>query len=374
MAFYDYVAEFAGLPVLEFPGKYRDYHRLAHARREAMKDERPLPESVAPDPALTAALADPSSVAWRLRSYGDSTCTCYHLANRCACSEEEKAADETGWAYLDRFFREVDTEGVTALILSALSDEADQELEKHRDALLRYADRLPNLRSLFFAELVVMDSEISWIDQVDVAPRLAAFPKLTSFTVRGGNGLRIRVPEHTSLRSLTIQTGGMSKRVAQDVTASGLPNLEHLELWLGSHNYGYDLGVGDLAPLLSGEVLPRLRSLGLRNAEDTDTWIRALADAPVTRTLDTLDLSKGTLRDEGASVLLDAPVFRGLKRLDLHHHYLSEEVQERLRAEFTASGVEIDVSDRREVDTDEFYDPDDEDFDPSDYLYPAVTE
>jgi len=62
-----------------------------------------------------------------------------------------------------------------------------------------------------------------------------------------------------------------------------------------------------------------------------------------------VDLSLGTLTDEGARVLLGAPVFRGLARLDLHHHYLSEEMAERVRAEFTASGVEVDVSAPREA-------------------------
>ncbi|WP_017602411.1 STM4015 family protein [Nocardiopsis lucentensis] len=366
MPFYDYVTEFAGLPVVNFPEGYRDLNEFGDARREAQENGLPLPEAVRRHPARTTALADPSSVAWRLRDDG-------HDTHPRPPSTEGNTHDPRR-SCLEHFVEKIDTERVTALIIGPMSDEPGVDVDECRDALLHYSDRLPNLRALFFAELTMMDSEISWIRQGDTAPLLAAFPHLTEFTVRGGNGLRIHVSEHTSLRSLTIQTGGMPGQAARDVTASGLPNLEHLELWLGSQSYGYDVGVGDLAPVLSGETFPRLRSLGLRNAEDTDTWVRALADAPVTRTLVTLDLSKGTLSDEGASVLLDSPVFRNLKRLDLHHHYLSKDTAERLRAEFTAAGIEIDVSHRREAELDEFYDPDDEDFDPSDYFYPAVAE
>jgi hypothetical protein len=83
----------------------------------------------------------------------------------------------------------------------------------------------------------------------------------------------------------------------------------------------------------------------------------------------------GTLTDRGARVLLDTPVFHRLERLDLDHHYMSEAVQEEVRAAFTTSGVRIGVGDRQEI---EELDPEDlaelDEDELSDYLYPAVGE
>lgn len=90
----------------------------------------------------------------------------------------------------------------------------------------------------------------------------------------------------------------------------------------------------------------------------------ALAEAPVTPTLEALDLSLGVLTDTGARAILDTPAFHRLKRLDLHHHYLSEEMEQRLGAALTASGVEHDLSDRQEP----------EEFRGEKYYYPSVGE
>ena len=49
-----------------------------------------------------------------------------------------------------------------------------------------------------------------------------------------------------------------------------LPALEHLELWLGTDEYGADTEVADLKNILQGKNLPSLRHLGLRNSEITD--------------------------------------------------------------------------------------------------------
>jgi hypothetical protein len=235
-----------------------------------------------------------------------------------------------------------------------------------RDRLIKLAPKLTNLRSLFFGDILQEENEISWIEHGDLAPLVTAFPDLTEFTVRGGSGgLGLRIDEHRWLRRLTVQSGGLDPQVVRDVCAS---SLEHLELWLGIEEYANGLTTpDDLAPVLSGKAFPKLRHLGLRNSERTDFWISELAEAPVTATLESLDLSLGTLTDAGAQTLLDSPVFRRLKRLDLHHHYLSEETEGRVRAAFTEVGVEIDVSGREEPE--EGWD-DEEEF----HYYTAVSE
>ncbi|GAB2517106.1 STM4015 family protein [Nocardiopsis aegyptia] len=310
---HDHLTEFAGLPVVEFPSRQN---------------------AGSPPPGLPAAAADPASVAWRLR------------VDMWLMDEEEPFED-----YFHRFLAEVDTGRVGALVVGAW-DYAFEMVPPTavRDLLVAHADRFPSLRALFFGDITDEELHISWIGQDDMSPLLSAFPRLTGLTARGGQDLRLHVAEHACLRRLSLETGGLAAETAQGVVTSRLPALEHLDLVLGMHTYGCGTGPDTLAPLLSGQVLPRLRSLGLRSTEATDAWVHALADAPLLPRLRVLDLSLGTLTDRGARVLLDTPAFFGLERLDLHHSYLSEGVREELRTAFAASGTELDLSHPQKLD------------------------
>lgn len=316
------LTEFAGLPVVEFPASGTDEERIIRARERGGDPHAPGP------------------VAWRLRY------------DREACEE-----------HLARFLSVVDTERVGALVIGDWEAAAGGQYQIAR-LLTEHAHALPNLRALFFGDIDGSECELSWIDQPDLAPLVAAFPRLEELAVKGADGidgeLGLLIPSHASLRSLTLETGGLPGRVARQVASSGLPALEHLELWLGMSDYGCDTWPSDLESVLSGEVFPRLRYLGVRNAETLDGWLPALADAPVLKRLDVLDLSLGVLTDRGGQVLVDrAAAFAGLRKLDLHHHYLSEEMEERVRAAFDGSGVEVDLSDRLEP---EYHGDDDEPF------------
>jgi len=132
------------------------------------------------------------------------------------------------------------------------------------------------------------------------------------------------------------------------VLQSEFPALEHLELYLGEENYGFDFAVADLEPLLSGIVFPNLRSLGLRDSEIADDIATAIANAPILSRLRVLDLSLGTLSDVGARALLGSPGLRKLQKLDLHHHYISPELVSQLKK----LGPEVDASDPKEADED----------------------
>jgi hypothetical protein len=337
-----HLTEFAGLPVVEFPAV------------GAEEGDTYAEESAQSPEALAAAVAGPGSVAWRLRV------------------SSVYPAEDFG-DYLARFLATVDTSLVRALIVGGWGDfEEEPPSTVPRDALIGHADAFPGLRALFFGEIVQEEYEISWIHQTDLAPLVAAFPNLEELTVRGtgdpylGDGkLEMALAEHTGLRTLVLQSGGLPGRVSREVAASPLPALENLELWLGVEAYRGDTTPDDLARVLSGEAFPSLRSLGLRNAEDVDDWIPVLAQAPVLASLDVLDLSLGILTDRGGRALAEAAsAFAGLRRLDLHHHYLSEDVCGRIRE--ALPGVEVDLSDRREPGV---YDWSDEE-----HYYTAVSE
>jgi hypothetical protein len=239
---------------------------------------------------------------------------------------------------------------VTAIVLGewGASHDDGPPLEKFIEA----ADRFTGLRALFLAEMTTEENEVSWINQSDVAPLLAAYPGLEVLRIRGGEGLEITPLRHESLRELAFETGGLPASVVTAVGECDLPALRHLELWLGTENYGGDVTTDDLVPVFAGSRWPSLEYLGLRDSEIADLVADSLAAAPVVGRLSTLDLSLGMLSDVGAAALLAGQPLTHLRALDLHHHYLSTEMMDRLRDELEPAGVTLDLSEAEGADTD----------------------
>lgn len=283
-------------------------------------------------------------------------------AQRLSVDYDAAEGGETLAGLLDRFLADPAAGQVRALVVGAWESVFDSANDSAPivAALAAARDRLTGLKALFLGDITSDEAEISWISQSDVTPLLEAYPALEHLQVRGGNGLALGPIRHEGLRTLVIESGGLPASVVQSVGASDFPNLEHLELWLGTDNYGGDATVEDLAPILSGERLPRLKYLGLRDSQIADRVAAALAEAPILRRIEVLDLSLGTLGDDGALALMSGGALAGLKRLDIHHHYVSDEVLDGLQA----LGVELDASDQEEPDEDE----------DGDYRYVAVGE
>ncbi|SHJ06703.1 hypothetical protein SAMN05421803_103329 [Nocardiopsis flavescens] len=355
MAFGTHLTEFAGLPAFGYRSPQ------GTAAEEEWARERPYAPAWTADPlALLAALRAPGSVAWRLDDpHG---------------AEAPVGGGVPG--YLDRFLSDTDPGAVAAVITGDFyPSDSTGDTSPVREALVEHAARLTGLRALFHADVVSGECEVSWLRNGDLAPLLDALPSLERLAVRGTGDMSLAVGRHASLRSLTLEGGGLPADLARDVLSADYPALEHLELWLGVEDYGGDASVDDLAPLLEGRVHTGVRSLGLRNAQRTDTWVRALAESPLLDRLESLDLSGGTLGDLGAQTLLDTPGFRELERLDLHHHYMSEETERRVLEAFTAAGVAVDASGRREPEESHFEAAEDmEDEEWAYYYYPSVTE
>ncbi|RRQ86617.1 STM4015 family protein [Streptomyces griseofuscus] len=266
------------------------------------------------------------AVAWRVSvdPYGDSD-----------------IAFEELW---DRFLETVDPSGIRAIIVGPWGEAYDNDSELIVNRLVKDRERLTGLRAVFIGDLEMEEAEISWIEQSDVTPVLAAYPLLEELGIRGGSGLRFPAVRHEHLRTLRFETGGLPGEVVRGVAGSELPALEHLDIWLGVPEYGGDATVADLAPFLAGGGFPALRHLGLRNSEIQDEIAAAVASAPVVAQLTSLDLSMGVLTDEGVIALLDGQPLTHLTKLDLHHNYVTEPVAERVRAALEPSGVEVDLS------------------------------
>jgi hypothetical protein len=266
-------------------------------------------------------------VAWRLRldEYDE-----HHMSRTI---EDQEFAE-----LLERFLDTVPAASVQALVVSGWG--FPWEHRPPVDLLCAAADRLTALRALHIGETYICYRQ----NPTDPVPLLAAFPGLEDLSLCGIPDVEHwrRPLRHDTLRRLTLKTAGLPSQVVRTVSESELPALEHLELWLGVRKeYGGTTTVNDLAPILTGTRWPRLRYLGLRNAEHADTMAAAMAGAPLVARLSTLDLSLGTLGDAGAVALLNGQPLTHLESLDLHHHFLSSATQRLLR-EALADRVNLD--------------------------------
>lgn len=254
-------------------------------------------------------------------------------------------ASEAGnkWSdVLGDFLESVDPSQVKALVVGAWDFDFGNNApaEAVLEALVNASNKLTNLEVLFFGDIASEESEISWIENTDISALFNAYPKLQAFGVRGSNNLRLGHINLPELKELHIYSGGLPVTIIHDVLASSLPALETLEIWLGDENYGATSSINDLLPLLNNNPFPKLKYLGLCNSEYTDTIAQTIVNTPILAQLDTLDLSMGTLGDEGAQALLDSPAIKQLKKINLWHHYCSEEVTEKLKN----LGIEVIVN------------------------------
>lgn len=232
------------------------------------------------------------------------------------------------WA---QFLELPDLENVTDLVIGDWNDSYEQSSAPIVEALVAASERFPNLKHLFFGDIESEQCEISWIVQSDLSPLFGAFPALEYFGVRGGNGLQLGSPRHENLRSLVVETGGLEAAIVRDLLKAQLPKLEHFEIYLGDENYGGTVTTDDLRPLLDGLVFPNLKSLGLRDCAWGDALAAAVADAPILARIETLDLSLGTLGDEGAQKLLESEAVSRLQKLDVHYHFCTDQMVEKLK-------------------------------------------
>ncbi|MBZ6084005.1 STM4015 family protein [Streptomyces olivaceus] len=264
---------------------------------------------------------------------------------------ERGTGDERWKDTFERLCAAVDSARIRALIIGIWGDPEDTEPDEVVSAFLDARDRLTGLRSVYFGDITDKECRISRIGQTDVTPLIASCPALEEFSVRAGEsydreGLHpLSFPRlrHDALRRLVVESAGLRGHVLRGVGESELPALEHLELWLGARDDGGDGEIADLAGILSGDRLPRLRSLALRNSEMQDEVAAAVGAAPVVAGLDVLDLSLGTLTDAGAEALLGGQPLTHLRKLDLHHNYLSEPMRQRVRNALEPAGVEVDL-------------------------------
>lgn len=271
-----------------------------------------------------------------------------------------------------------DSDSITPLFKSILETAGGEHLENLNlghinqwDSGDTYADALkeiarhgpfPNLQEIFVADASWDETEISWIDVGDISDAFALSDTFSGLHVKGSNASFSAV-EHNGLKSIFFESGGLPGGVLRSIAASTFENVDSLELWLGTEDYGATSTISDVNALLASDGLPDLKSLGLKNSDLSNDIAKAIVDAPMLAQLGELDLGMGTLTDEGAQALLDnKDKLMHLKVIDLDDNFLSPDMRTKLTDAF---GAKVNIGDQGKWD-DLQYDPD--------WLYVSVGE
>jgi hypothetical protein len=230
------------------------------------------------------------------------------------------------------------------------SEDGDTRYEDLIHSMVRHG--LPKtLERLIFD---VKSWQLSWSALGDLSRLYPQLRRLTSLRIKVGRmdlGATMDLP---NLQSLEIVTGGFTPANMASLTSVKWSMLESLILYFGDPAYGGECAIEDVAPILDRSHLPNVRHLGLCNAYFADDLARAVMSSDLVPQLRVLDLSQGTLGDDGALALLrGASALSHLERIDLASSYLSEEMVARLSATFP---TRIDLRDQQEAeDIDERY-------------------
>ncbi len=216
------------------------------------------------------------------------------------------------------------------LVIGDWGHAAEESAKGVITSIVSAGDKLAGLKALFLGDITPEECEISWICQTDISPLWLGLPDLEELRVRGSTGyqsegLSLGDISHQQLKTIVIQTGGLPARVLRSLAAADLPQLEHLQLWLGEEEYGWDGSVDDIEALLGSGKLPAMKYLGLCNSQIANEIAKVVAQAPMLEQLDVLDLSMGALGDEGALALAESELVKTLNLLDITHHYVTAE-------------------------------------------------
>lgn len=201
------------------------------------------------------------------------------------------------------------------------------------------------LKSLRFGEVDGIDIDCAHHPIGDLSGiTKEAFPALRELTMWGCE-IELGDLDLPGLETLKVQTCGLSQDNVAAIANGTLPALAYLDIWFGSEDYGNDNTLESIAPILQATKWPKLAHLGLMNCPFTDGICEQLGTAKITRQISSLDLSMGTMTDDGARALLQhRAALAHLKTIDVSQTYVTEGMV----AELRSIGPTIVADDMRE--------------------------
>lgn len=236
---------------------------------------------------------------------------------------------------------------LTELIIGDWGGAWEDSCQPILDGMVEHADQFSHIQSLFIGDMDFEECEVSWIMQGNFSALWAALPNLRSLTIKGSMDLVLGDICHEGLEELTIICGGLGTDVIRSVQNAKLPNLKKLLLYIGIDDYGFDGNADTVKELLDKAEFPKLTYLGIVDSEMQDELAKVVLESKFMGQIKTLDLSLGTLTDQGGQLLLEAlPKWPNIEKLDVHYNYLTDEMAEKLEKLPAA----VDASERNQPD------------------------
>ena len=195
------------------------------------------------------------------------------------------------------------------------------------DAIIAQPDKFSHIKKLFIGDMDYEECEVSWIIQGNYSGLWAALPNLRSLTIKGSTDLELGEICHEGLEELEIICGGLGKPQIQAVANAKLPNLKKLLLYIGVEDYGFDGDADTIKEFLDQADFPKLTYLGITDSEIQDELAGIVLESKYMTQIETLDLSLGTLTDQGGKLLLQKlPEYPNIKNLDIHYQSIPSTV------------------------------------------------
>lgn len=275
--------------------------------------------------------------------------------------EDYEDGDKDAKTMIDEILADPELSELEELVIGCWGESWDNGAQPIVDGIVECNDKFSQIKSLFIGDMDYEECEVSWIEQADYGKLWAALPNLEKLTIKGSTNLSLGDIQHENLKSLEIICGGLPKEVLAGIGEAKLPALESLKLYIGVEDYGFDGNIEDIANMLMNSDFPNLKTLGIKDSEIQDDVAKVVTKSKYMSQIEVLDLSLGTLTDEGGQVLLDTlPDYENIKEVNLEYHYLSEDMMAKLKA----LSADVDVSEKQE----------DDEYDGEIYRYPMLTE
>lgn len=261
--------------------------------------------------------------------------------------EDYEDNNKTAETMVEEILADPEFAQVDALEIGNWGNAWEDDCQAIIDGMVEKKEAFVHVQELAIGIMDMEDCEISWIMQGNYSRLWQALPNLKHLTIQGSTDLVLGEIVHEQLESLEIICGGLPMDVVKSVAHAKLPNLRKLVLYLGVDNYGFDGSADDLREVLAEMDFPKLEYLGLLDSEMQDELVQITLDCALMPQLTTLDLSCGTLTDQGGALLLEhVSRFPKLQKLDLHHHFLSDQMMKKL----AALPIEVDLSEKNDPD------------------------
>lgn len=285
-----------------------------------------------------------------------------YKSKRYAYTYDDTEQGKNAKTLLEEIINDPDLAGLEEIVIGSWGECWEESAEALIQGIVENKDKFAHIKSLFVGDMDFEDCEVSWIIQGNYSSLWAAMPQLEKLVIKGSTDLVLGEIKHDKLQHLEIICGGLPSSVIQSVQKAKLPSLAKLLLYIGVEDYGFDGDISTIRELLSQSDFPKLTYLGITDSEIQNEITEAVLNSKYMNQITSLDLSMGTLTDQGGQLLLDElPDYPNVKELNLEFHYLSDDMMKKLEQ---LSGVDVNVDDPQE--------PDDYSGEP--WYYPMLTE